>query len=372
MVLTAVLMATSVDLRFQAALANHLPSFVTNPTRGLERSSAVEDRLASLRGRPRFAPATTDLPELGAAPDFVAGGRWFNSSPLTLGALRGRVVLVDFWTYTCINCLRTLPYVEAWDDRYRAAELTVVGVHTPEFGFEKRAGNVLAAIRRTGVRYPVVQDNDYATWNAYANNVWPAKYLIDATGDVRYVHFGEGEYAQTERAIRALLAEAGRRRLGATARPRHVERVGRQATTETYLGSARAEGFVPVRPAAGTRDYRAARPGSLAQSSFSLGGRWRVDRESARAVRGATITARVVARAVHLVLGSAGGRPRRVAVRLDGRPITPADAGADVHGGVVTVRRQRLYRLVRLRRTEDHVLQLRVDPGVSAYAFTFG
>ena len=392
MVLTAVLMLTSVDLRFQEALASQFPSFLTNPTGALERTSAVEDELARLRGRPKFdepramatraaqagdaalpGVPTPDLRVLGTAPDFTDTQRWFNTTPLTMSRLRGRVVLVDFWTYTCINCLRTLPYLKAWHERYRDQGLTIVGVHTPEFAFERRDSNVSAAIRRLGLRYPVVQDNEYGTWNAYANRYWPAKYLVDARGRVRYAHFGEGAYEETEAAIRALLAEAGDRRLGAAARPRGpVEAAGHAATPETYLGSARARGFVPVAPRDGTHDYASVAPNALEPNAFSLGGRWRVDDESARAVRDATITARVVGRSVYLVLSSAGERPRRVRVELDGRPIIADDAGDDVRGGTVTVRRQRLYRLVELGAPEQHVLTLRLDPGVSGYAFTFG
>jgi cytochrome c biogenesis protein CcdA/thiol-disulfide isomerase/thioredoxin len=392
MVLTAVLMFTSVDLRFQEALADHFPSFLTNPTGGLEKTGAVKDELAGLRGKPKFddsrvaaAHATTagdaalpgvktpELPVLGQAPDFADPGHWFNTKPLTMEGLRGRVVLVDFWTYTCINCLRTLPYVKSWDTQYRAKGLTIVGVHTPEFPFERTQSNVGAALKRQGIRYPVVQDNDYGTWNAFGNQYWPAKYLIDAKGRVRYVHFGEGEYKETEAAIRTLLAEAGDRRLGAAAKPQGtIETVGHRATPETYLGTARAQSFSPVGPRDGTHDYKAAAPGALHQSVFSLGGRWDIDRESARAVLGATITARVVGQAVYLVLSSEGDRPRRVRVELDGRPIRARDAGADVRGGVVTVRGQRLYSLVKLATLGEHVLTLRLDSGVSGYAFTFG
>jgi cytochrome c biogenesis protein CcdA/thiol-disulfide isomerase/thioredoxin len=391
MVLTAVLMFANLDIRFQSALASEFPGFLTNPTGGLERSSAVEQRLEDLRGASRFkasaarkaaAPAsdaglpgvrTPKLPVLGQAPEFRNTQRWFNSPPLTMASLRGRVVLVDFWTYTCINCLRTLPYVKAWDERYRSRGLTIVGVHTPEFAFEKNASNVQRAIDDKGLRYPVVQDNDYGTWNAFTNQAWPAKYLIDARGRVRLVHLGEGEYEQTEAAIRALLAEAGRGRLGAAAKPRGtILTSGAKATPETYLGSARAQGFSPVGPTDGTRDYRALGGDRLPQNVFSLGGRWRIDAESARAVRGATITARVVGTAVYLVLSSQGDRPRRVHVRLDGRPISAADAGSDVRHGVVTVRRQRLYSLVDVGKVAEHVLTLRLDPGVSGYAFTFG
>ncbi len=391
MVLTAVLMLTSVDLRFQTALASHFPSFLTNPTGGLERSDAIEDRLADLRGEAKFDAqktpkppvATSDaalpgvrtpaLPVLGRAPEFADTQRWFNTKPLTMAGLRGRVVLIDFWTYTCINCIRTLPYIKAWDARYRKAGLTIVGVHTPEFGFEKQAGNVDGAIRRSGVRYPVVQDNEFGTWNAYGNSAWPAKYLIDADGQVRYTHIGEGAYEETEAAIRALLAEAGTKRLGAAAQPRgKIETVGAKATPETYLGSARAQSFSPAGPTDGVKDYEALSGDRLPQSVFNLGGRWSVNPESARAVRGATITARVVGTAVYLVLSSPGDRPRRVEVLLDGRAISAEDAGEDVRDSAVTVRRQRLYRLVKLDALEEHVLTLRLAPGVTGYAFTFG
>ena len=395
MVLTAVLMFANLDIRFQSALASEFPSFLTNPTGGLERSAAVEDRLAELRGPSKFKtptePVTTpaprrvssdaalpgvttpELPLLGAAPEFRHTQRWFNSPPLTMQSLRGRVVLIDFWTYTCINCLRTLPYIRAWDERYRAQGLTIVGVHTPEFAFEKLASNVQRAIADERLRYPVVQDNEFGTWNAFTNQGWPSKFLIDARGQVRYTHLGEGEYAETEAAIRTLLAEAGTRRLGPAARPRgKIETVGHRATPETYLGSARARGFSPIGPIDGTHDYPPAAAADLPQSVFSLGGRWRVDDESARAVLGASITARVVGKAVYLVLSSEGDRPRRVQVLLDGRPIPPALAGADVHDGAVTVRRQRLYSLVKLDAIEERVLTLRFDPGVSGFAFTFG
>jgi len=316
---------------------------------------------------------TPKLPKLGFAPEFAGTGQWFNTSPLAMSRLKGRVVLIDFWTYTCINCLRTLPYLRAWDKRYRDSGLTIVGVHTPEFEFEKKASNVEGAIKRESLRYPVVQDNEFGTWNAFGNQYWPAKYLIDAEGQVRYTHFGEGEYKETEAAIRELLAESGRKRLGAGAKPSGmVEGVGAKATPETYLGSARAQSFSPVGPTDGTRNYTAEKPAELPQSVFSLGGRWHVDEESARAVSSATITARVVGTAVYLVLSSPNDSPRRVLVELDGKPISAAEAGEDVRRGVVTVRRQRLYRLVKLKSLQERVLTLRLDPGVTGYAFTFG
>jgi cytochrome c biogenesis protein CcdA/thiol-disulfide isomerase/thioredoxin len=385
MVATAVAVATDLDVRFQTALADDFPEVVVNPTRALERSDAVEDRLADLRGRPRFeeteaaerAGATgrrrAGLPVLGRAPDFTGNDRWFNTPanrPLDLARLRGRVVLIDFWTYTCINCIRTLPYLRAWDGRYRDSGLTIVGVHTPEFAFEREADNVREAIAANRLRYPVAQDNEYATWSAWGNQYWPAKYLIDARGRVRYAHFGEGAYEETEAAIRALLAEAGRDRLGPVARPRVETADPELVTPETYLGHERAEGFVPGPPRAGYGIYEA--PDELRPVSFALSGEWYVGQESATAVGDARIEARVTARKVFLVMSSKGGRPRDLQVLLDGRPVGDGEAGEDVRGGRVTVREERLYRLVSLARVEDRRLTLRVPAGVTGYAFTFG
>jgi cytochrome c biogenesis protein CcdA/thiol-disulfide isomerase/thioredoxin len=366
---TAVAMAAELDVRFQTVLANELPAVVSNPTGAIEGSAGVERRLADLRGPSRFdsrrvhtAPRA-DLPVLGRAPDFTGNDHWLNTPgerPLTLEGLRGRVVLVDFWTYTCINCLRTLPQLRAWDARYRDDGLTIVGVHTPEFTFERELDNVERAVRRNRLPYAVAQDNAYATWNAWGNQYWPAKYLIDSDGRVRYTHFGEGAYAETEAAIRALLAEAGRERLGDATRTRTESSDPGVATPETYLGFPRADGFVPSRPLPGTNRYPPLR-GELEPSRFALSGVWRVDEESATAVRGAAVHARVVARKVFLVLASRGPEPRAVEVLLDGEPLRR-----------VAVRGQRLYPLVSLPEVADQRLTLRLDPGVSAYAFTFG
>jgi cytochrome c biogenesis protein CcdA/thiol-disulfide isomerase/thioredoxin len=384
MVLTAVAMLARLDIRFQTALANHLSGggvlgFLANPTGSLERSHTVRTRLDDLRGKARFATQTAStegtaaLPRLGQAPEFTDTQRWFNTPggrPLTMRGLRGRVVLVDFWTYTCINCIRTQPYLKAWDRRYREAGLTIVGVHTPEFAFEKLAGNVRSAVSAAGLRYPVVQDNDYGTWNAWGNQFWPAEYLVDARGQVRRAHFGEGEYRETEAAIRALLAERGDTSLPARAHPRGALHPTGEATPETYLGARRAERFLPRTPAVGIHDFTAYRR-DLPVSHFSYRGRWRIGSEAATAMLGASLRGVVAGKNVYLVLSSAGGVPRRVAVLLDGRPLG-AGAGADVSAGALVVRGQRLYHLVSLPRAGVHRIELRFAPGVSAFAFTFG
>ncbi len=340
-----------------------------SPTSALERSGAAQSRIARLGdggSLHRFAPTpahTAGPPRLGAAPEFTGTQRWFNTPggrPLTMASLRGRVVLVDFWTYTCINCIRTLPYLKAWDARYRRAGLTIVGVHSPEFSFEKDAGNVRRAIAADGLRYPVVQDNDLATWTAWGNQAWPAEYLVDATGQVRHVHFGEGDYAGSEAAIRALLAEAGAQRLGRRAKAPDTSTPSFATTPETYVGAARAERFSPaVRP--GRHRYAATPPRSLALSHFTLGGSWTVGDQAATAGDGAELAARVHARDVFVVLGPPRGRSGRVAVTVDGAPRR-----------TIVVRNQRLYRLARFEAVQTHVVGLRPSRGTSVYSFTFG
>ncbi len=281
-------------------------------------------------------------------------------------------MLVDFWTYTCINCIRTLPALRAWDERYRSAGLTIVGVHSPEFGFEKNAANVASAIRQNRLRYAVAQDNDLATWNAWGNQYWPAKYLIDARGQVRYTHFGEGEYEQTEAAIRSLLRERDGAPLGADARRDRAPQTARLATPETYLGTDRARGFAIGRaPLDGRHSYPDA-PAQLALNEFALAGDWTADGERATAGARAAISANVQGKDVYLVLAPPRGRRARVEVRLDGAPIAARFAGDDVSGGSVLVTRQRLYHLVHSAEVGRHRLELRPQRGVSGYAFTFG
>jgi len=396
LLLTGVVMAFNLDVRFEEALAkdSSLPAFLVDPTRSLENSSAVQKRLASLRPespfvkRARLVAARTEavpssvgipgvktpsLPKLGAAPEFTKTQKWFNTPggrALTLAGLRGHVVLVDFWTYTCINCIRTLPFLKGLYATYHPYGLEIVGVETPEFTFEQQAGNVQQAIQSDGLRYPVVQDNEYGTWNAYGNEYWPAEYLIDANGQVRHTQFGEGDYKQSEAAVRTLLYEAGAHNLPPPMTATAIMPSSELGTPETYLNDQRAQGFEPpLQP--GTVDYPGA--SSLQLNQFALKGRWTVDSESATPVSsGAEIQAGFQAANVYLVLTSARNVPRQVRVLLDGQPISAAQAGKDVHNGLVTVVGQRLYSLVSLRQDEQHALTVEVPPGVSAYDFTFG
>jgi cytochrome c biogenesis protein CcdA/thiol-disulfide isomerase/thioredoxin len=388
MVVVAVLMFADYDTRFQTAIANDLPGFLVNPSGGLEQDEGVREQLSEVRGDgERVSPlreptpvgevgsaSASSLPVLGRAPDFVGTQEWFNTpgnAKLSLDELEGQVVLVDFWTYTCINCIRTLPSLKRWDERYGDKGLQIVGVHTPEFPFERDAGNVRDAIDQNGLGYAVAQDNDYATWDAYANEYWPAKYLIDAQGRVRYTHFGEGAYDETERAIRELLAEAGED-VGERPVPEREE-PGHAAlrTPESYLGSARADRFVNGQIVSGVQTF-ATPTAALAPDQLAYQGRWEIAEDSATGVRGARLHLNFTGREVYLVLGSRGGRERAVDVLLDGRPISAARAGPDVESGRVTVADERLYRLVELPRPGGGLLTLEFPPGVSGYAFTFG
>ena len=386
MVVVALAMLGNYDVKFQNRIASDLPGFLVNPSKPLEDTAAAHDALAEVRGSsgglgeavaeaapmPEASGPDSGLPVYGEAPEFVDNQQWFNTPgdrPLTLRSLRGRVVLVDFWTYSCINCLRTLPYLTAWDKRYRKDGLTIVGVHSPEFPFEKDAGNVEEAIDRNGIEYPVAQDNDLATWNAYGNQYWPAEYLIDAQGRVRFAHFGEGEYGEKEKAIRELLAEAGKAPKGGAAEVSAVAPSPGVTTPETYLGAARAERFVNPMLSPGSHDF--GDPASPPANEFAYRGRWRITLDSATAEKGAALDLSFGARRVYLVLGSPG-RSRRMRVLLDGKPIPDSLAGADVHNGVVAVSAQRLYDLVDLPKVEHRTLRLIPEAGIGGYAFTFG
>jgi thiol-disulfide isomerase/thioredoxin len=325
---------------------------------------------------PGRRPAGGRMPSLGGATG------WLNSPPLTTEGLRGRVVAVDFWTYTCINWLRTAPYVRAWADAYRDAGLVVLGVHTPEFAFEHDVDNVRRAIGDRQITHPVAVDNDYGVWTAFTNMYWPALYVVDAQGYIRFHHFGEGAYEESEQVIRQLLGEAGAG--DRLPEPVTVDASGIEAgadwadlgSAENYLGAERTDNFSsPERATTGT-PRRYTTPSRLAPDSWALGGAWTVQPDAVRLDEpGGRIAYRFTARDLHLVLAPpSSGTPVRFGVRLDGAPPGP-HSGDDVDDdGVGTVREPRLYQLVRqhgpvTQRTFEISF---LDPGVQAYAVTFG
>jgi thiol-disulfide isomerase/thioredoxin len=292
------------------------------------------------------------------APEFSGIAEWINTpsgKPLSLAGLRGKVVLVDFWTYSCINCIRTFPHLKAWDRAYRKDGLVIVGVHTPEFAFERVPANVRAAVRRFGIRYPVAIDNGYRTWNAYANQYWPAEYLIDRTGVVRHAHFGEGDYEGTESFIRRLLGEPafGRRTHVADRTPTEV------TTPETYLGYGRLD---PASFAGTVEEDRWAtyrfRRGPLPGSHLAYAGRWLVSLQKIVAGEDARLRLQFSARNVYIVLAGHG----RVEALVDGRHVRTLQVSG----------LPRLYTVLSYPTLADGLLELRFSPGVAGYSFTFG
>jgi cytochrome c biogenesis protein CcdA/thiol-disulfide isomerase/thioredoxin len=348
--LTALAIAFNVDRHFQTAI----PGYTEALQNKVEESNSAQRELQKLRGSTRQIAATTDLRDYGPAPELTGLTNWINRKPLTLKKLRGKVVLIDFWTYSCINCLRTLPHVKAWYHAYHDKGLVVIGVHTPEFAFEHVPSNVRSAVRRLGITYPVALDNDYATWNAFQNQYWPAKYLIDRRGHLRYYHFGEGSYDTTEARIRTLLGEnAGMLPVAnELSDPTPTE----LTTPETYLGYDRLARF-PQRKVTPDKLATYRFPPTMAPNDLAYGGQWRVGSEEIVAGRDAQLRLAFMARSVHLVLGGRGS----VAVIVDGKPV-----------GVVPVRGSRLYTLARLPTAQSRLLELHFSPGVEAYAFTFG
>jgi len=326
-------------------------------------------------------PGASALPVEGTMPSLDGAVAWLNSPPLTRDDLKGKVVLVDFWTYSCINCLRSIPYVRAWAEKYKDQGLVVIGVHAPEFAFEKNIGNLRQAIADLKVGYPVAIDNDYAIWRAFNNEYWPAHYFIDANGRIRHHHFGEGSYDESERVIQQLLAEAGHG--GPPASLVSVDASGAEAAAdmadvqspETYVGYARAANFVS--PGGQIQDaahvYAAGTP---LLNQWALAGSWTIGGENAVLDQaGGSIVYRFHARDLHLVLGpSPDGKPIRFRVTIDGK--APGDDhGADVDAaGDGMVAGERLYQLVRQNGpVVDRNFEIRfLDPGVQAYAFTFG
>jgi thiol-disulfide isomerase/thioredoxin len=376
---TAGLMAVGADTAISANLTSALPDW-TGTLQTLERTQQVQSALNDLGvgshgGSTSAGGASTDasgLPDLGSAPEFAGIDNWLNSKPLTIAGLRGKVVLVDFWTYSCVNCIRTLPYVESWYQKYAAEGLVVVGVHSPEFAFEHDTGNVSAAITRFGITYPVVQDNEFATWNAYTNEYWPADYLIDATGQLRNAHYGEGDYVQTENDIRALLAVAGAApsALPAAATSAPTPPIMQSQTLETYLGTSRAQQFAsPESATAGSKPYTF--PGSLPKDNFAVRGTFDFQPEYALAsAAGDQIELSFFARDVYLVLAADSPVPATVSVTGAASGGGTEDVAAD---GSLTVGPARLYHLVHLSAAARATVTITFNAaGVRAYAFTFG
>jgi cytochrome c biogenesis protein CcdA/thiol-disulfide isomerase/thioredoxin len=356
--LVALGIAFNQDQRFQTAL----PGYTQALQKHIEDTHTAQKQLAKISGakahkvvaanQSNLAQPGVALPNYGPAPPLIAGGDWFNSKPLTLAALRGKVVLLDFWTYSCINCLRTLPHLESWYSAYHKHGLVIIGVHSPEFAFEHVSSNVAAAIKRLGIHYPVMQDNNFATWTNYSNQYWPAEYLIDKNGHLRAFDFGEGSYSTTEAHIKELLGV----KTNAAAVP---DTTPTESTTpESYLGFERLDAARYVGAMVDQNKLKSyPMASSVPLNSLGYAGSWRVESQRIIAGMGAALTLHFEARNVYLVLGGKG----KVNVMVGEEPSKTIDVNA-----------YKLYTLRDSTKAADALLHLKFTPGVQAYAFTFG
>lgn len=357
-ILVGVLVATGVDKKVQAWAVGNVPIISDIEHQLIPKQTGSEGDKDGGSG------STSGSVSGPAAPEFTGIKEWINSDPLTIEGLRGKVVLVDFWTYSCINCIRTQPYLNAWYEQYHDQGFEIVGVHAPEFAFERESANVQRAVVDAEIKYPVALDNDFKTWAAYHNNYWPAKYLIDQDGNVVWSHFGEGEYEEAEEQIRKLLGSSGEK--SKTTGEISSTTVGQ--SPETYLGTQRARGFAgEPRLRNDSNDYSAAKLRDV--NSWTLDGRWQVDEESITSeADGASLSYRFSGREMFLVMSGPAGSTATVTV--DG---TPANPGADVVDGTVQVGDARLYKLVKFDKPQSGAtVKITFSKGVKANAFTFG
>lgn len=376
MILTAIAIFFNFDRKFQTFILNSFPKYGTGLIK-FEDTELIRNKLQEVGGkkvqqkdigRPMF-----DLlsPKGVQAPEIITGGEWFSPpSPLAsegqvLKSLRGKVIVVDFWTYSCINCQRTLPYLKTWYEKYKNKGLVIIGVHSPEFEFEKNPENVKKAIADFGLKYPIVQDNNFSTWRAYDNQYWPAKYFIDKDGYIRYTHFGEGDYDESEKVIQELLQEAGASVSGEINNP--IYQVYAQ-TPETYLGYLRIDRFGSPEKVAQDSIFSYTAP-NVPQNYIAYEGEWAVMSEYANPQKGAKLYLNFEAKEVFLVMRTKGG-PAKVKVYLDDKM---QYSGEDNKEGIVTVDSDRLYKLINLPIPGRHTLRLEFeDNNAELYAFTFG
>jgi cytochrome c biogenesis protein CcdA/thiol-disulfide isomerase/thioredoxin len=360
-IIVGLLIITGYDKKFQTYVAEHTAFNFDGISSQLIPSN---DKVAKQNG---------DLLNVTpyAAPELTGISTWINSEPKTIASLKGKVVLIDFWTYSCINCIRTQPYLRDWYSKYHDSGLEIIGVHAPEFSFEKNPDNVRNAVKEAGLKYPIAMDNDLLTWSAYNNQYWPASYLIDKDGKIRRTHFGEGKYAESEQAIRQLLAEKGGKVPDVKVTSDSDATDQSKITPETYLGTSRAAGYVgDTYLIQGTREYVAKKLESV--SKWTLGGTWTVTDEGITAVKDSVLRYRVAARDVYLVTGSnANGA---IDVSVNDKPISTTQfAGSDIKNSQANVSMAQLYKIVNFGSYNgDATIELHVPVGVQLNTFTFG
>lgn len=372
MILTSIAIYFNYDRKIQVFVLDKFPQYGAGLTQ-IENQDFILNQLDQLdgardaqMGRPSFEM----LDDLGVAPELRPDGEWINSEPLSLEGLRGKVVLIDFWTYSCINCIRTLPYLREWHEKYADQGLVIIGVHSPEFEFEKKLQNLQKAVEEYELEYPIVQDNEFRTWRAYNNRFWPAKYLIDRDGHIRYTHFGEGAYAQTERNIQQLLEETGSQVSDIEINTQEYNTYAR--TPEIYLGYLRQDLSVSPERIAQDEIETYSSPSRMPSNRFGFVGDWLISSEYAQASPGSKLILNFNSKDVFLVMTNDMDEVSHVRVKLDGE-LVEGFAGTDAVGGMVNVSEDRLYHLIELDTPGQHILELEfIDPDTQAFAFTFG
>lgn len=372
MILTAIGIFFNIDRKFQTFVLNTFPQYGAGLTKfednevirnALDKKAGTEMKKEDL-GKPMFELLD---PKGVKAPEIIPGGVWFNSEPLTLNQLKGKVVIIDFWTYSCINCQRTLPYLRNWHQKYKDKGLVIIGVHSPEFEFEKNPKNVLQAIEDFQLSYPIVQDNNFATWRAYKNRYWPAKYFIDKEGYIRYDHFGEGAYDESEKVIQELLKEAGANDVSSEINNPTYQINSK--TPELYLGYGRIEHLASPEPIQKDKLAEYTAPPSLKNNQFAYTGSWSVMEEYASPQKGATLSLNFESKEVFLVMRTKGS-PAKVKVYIDDNM---QYFGEDNKDGTVTIEKDTLYKLIKLPSPGRHILKLEFqDSNAELFAFTFG
>jgi len=373
MILTALAIYFNFDRKFQTFVLDTFPKYGTGLTK-IEENQQVLDNINIIGGGGnRLNNLDTLQKSQVNAPEIIEGGEWFNlpqgTESLSIKELKGKVVLVDFWTYTCINCIRTLPYIQSWHEKYEKDGLVIIGVHTPEFEFEKSPDNLRKAISDFKLTYPIIQDNNYSTWKAYDNHYWPAKYLVDKDGYIRYTHFGEGEYDETEKIIQDLLKETGAEVSLKIDNPNYdIE----SRTPELYLGYGRMGYFATPNQIKEDKYSEYKYPDELAINHFAFQGEWNIESEKSIPKKGSKLALGYEAKNVFLVMKTQNGEGK-VKVLIDGKEPTKDQTGKDVVDGEATIAENRLYELVSLEKSGKHTLELEfLDDNIEVYAFTFG
>lgn len=377
MIITAAGIYFNIDRHFQTFILNTFPQYGSGLTK-FEDNEKIKKQLEGLKKKNADESRKSlfnfnSTKDLGQAPALIEGGRWFNlpenKDALTIKELRGKVILVDFWTYTCINCIRTLPYLRTWHEKYKEQGLVIIGVHTPEFEFEKNADNLQKAISDFKLTYPIMQDNNFATWQAYDNHYWPAKYLIDKDGKIRYTHFGEGEYDETEQIIQDLLKETGKK-VDATTISNPIYDIEAR-TPELYLGYSRIEYLASPEDIRRDSPAKYSAPNILPNNYFAYSGIWNIGKEYASPNKGSLLL-NFESKEVYLVMKSKT-KSSQAKVYLNGKIVDDNSAGEDIVDGIVTIDKDRLYKLIKLQKAERNTLRLDfLDDNAELFAFTFG